>query len=323
MSQDNIETTVKKKNAVRSLREQVFQNPVVLKELRSRMRGGRAFILITAYLVLLGGLVSFLFLGFYTSSRSPGSISNITQTMGKTVFGVVVGMELMMVCFVAPALTAGAISAERERQTYDLLRTTLLRGRALVFGKLVSALSFLLLLLVVAFPLQSLAFLFGGVAIEEVLIAFLILVITAITFSAIGLFISSFTKRILASTVISYVVANIVLFGIPIIIYLSLAFLGSFAFGSYINLTNTQELILEIGLLTIGWFFVSVNPLATAIATEIILIEEQSAFYMTIPLSNGWNFPIVSPWIGYVIFYLILSAMLILLSVRFVRQVEK
>jgi ABC-2 type transport system permease protein len=286
------------------------------------MRGGRAFIVITIYLALLGGLVGMILLSFYAADASPSS-ANISQALGKTVFGATVGLELMMVIFVAPALTSGAVSAEREHQTYDLLRTTLLSAPSLVTGKLVSALSFLLLLLFVGFPLLSLAYLLGGVSIEEVLIAFILLVVSAIAFSAVGLFVSSFTRRVLVSTVLSYVSTNLIIFGIPVFIYISILFLFGMLSSSIYNIPTNQYAFMEAALLVVGWFFVAFNPIATAIATEIILINEQSAFLWKVPLSNGQTFPIISPWIGFVFFYLLLSLGLIWLSIRFVHRVER
>lgn len=299
----------------------LLDNPVLLKEFRGRMRGGKAFILLTIYLTLMAGLSSLILLTFAISGEIPGS--NLITYAGKALFWAVAGVEMTMTCFVAPALTAGAISSERERQTFDLLRTTLLSARSLVLGKYVSAFSFLLLLLVVAFPLQSLSYLMGGVAIEEVFIAFLLLIITAAAFSAVGLFVSSFTRSTLASTVISYVIANLIVFGIPLFIYIALILFSVLTLGNITNLSPLQETLLNILIFTIGWCFVAINPVATAIATEVILIEEQSAFYALIPMSNGWSFPLLSPWIGYVALYALLSLMLIGLSIRFVRKAEK
>ena len=45
---------------------------------------------------------------------------------GKAIFGLIVWLELVMISFTAPALTSGAIALERERQTFDLLKVTLL-----------------------------------------------------------------------------------------------------------------------------------------------------------------------------------------------------
>jgi len=301
----------------------VFQNPVTMKELRGRMRRGKAYIIITIYLLLMSLLVGLVYIGLASSANNVGN-SSMVQTVGKVVFGIVVGVEMMMVCFIAPALTAGAISSERERQTYDLLQTTLLPPRSLVVGKLTSALSFLLLLLVVGFPLQSLASLFGGVAFGEMAVAFLLLIITALTFSAIGLFISSLMRSTLASTVISYVAAIIVVFGEPTLIGIALSFmsmLSGFVYSS--NLAAFQLRILEIFLFSIGYILIALNPLATIIASEIMLIEKQTLFYTTLPMTNGGNFPVLAPWIAYVVIYGFLSLVFIWLSIRLVRRIER
>jgi len=301
----------------------IFQNPVTTKELRGRMRKGKAYIIITVYLLLMSLLVGLVYLGLASSANNVGN-SGMVQTVGKVVFGIVVGVEMMMVCFVAPALTAGAISSERERQTYDLLQTTLLPARSLVLGKLTSAISFLLLLLVVGFPLQSLASLFGGVAIGEVLVAFLLLIVTAFTFSAIGLLISSLMRSTLASTVISYVAAIIVVFGEPTLIGIALSFMSMLSGLMYSsNFTAFQVQILETVLYSVGYVLVAINPLATIIASEVMLVEKQTLFYTTLPMTNGGNFPIVAPWIAYVLFYGFFSLIFIWISIRLVRRVGK
>jgi ABC-type transport system involved in multi-copper enzyme maturation permease subunit len=293
------------------------QNPVAMKELRGRMRGGRAFLITTAYLIMLSAIISLVYF-LFTSSNNPSGGPDVRQALGKAIFATVVLMELVLVCFIAPALTAGAISVERERQTYELLRTTLLPARSLVLGKLISALSFLLLLVLAAFPLQSLASLFGGVAWEEVLISTLLIVVTAITYSAVGLFFSSFIKRTLPSTVLAYAAAILIVFGIPMILIITTSYLGSFMWGGASRFGIASEVILY----SLGWVAISLNPLAAAIASEVMLLEQQKIFFTTLALSNGSPFPVVAPWISYSIFYLLLSFLLIKISISAVRRVD-
>jgi hypothetical protein len=191
-------------------------------------------------------------------------------------------------------------------------------------GKLISALSFLLLLLIVGLPLQSLAYLFGGVGLEEVLVAFLLLVVSALTFSAIGLLISSLLKSTLASTVISYVAAIIIVFGEPTLIGIALSFVGMLSSLIYTtNLAAFQVNILEAILFSLGYILITVNPFATIIASEVMLIEKQNLFYTTLPMTNGGNFPILAPWIAYVLFYGFFSLVFIWLSIKLVRRTEK
>lgn len=303
-----------------SLWSRVANNPVVLKELRGRMRGGRAFVILSAYVIMISMLICLVYFGFYlgtlnTMSNNP----TLRRSVGQTVFFSVAALELLMICFIAPALTAGAIAAERERQTLDLLKTTLLSARSLVFGKLLSSLGYIWLLLFAGVPLLSLAYLFGGIAIEEVVIALVMMLVTSLFFSAIGLFYSSFMKRTLGPTVLAYATSLVIVFGLPTLILMVLIFYS--AFSSNPNATRVNSLF-EAAALLGGWLVVAVNPLATGVATELILNEFSSVFAGQITLSNGANLFILSPWIGYTLFYGAFSLILIAAAVLFVKRVE-
>lgn len=298
----------------RTLRERLLANPVTLKELRGRMRGTRAFVVLTVYLVLMSGFASLLYFAYAASTNVTTGPQG--QIVGKIVFGGIVGIELFLVCFISPAFTAGAISGEREHRTYDLLRTTLLPARSLVTGKLTSAVSFIILLLLAAVPLQSLAFLLGGVAPEEVLISLGILVTTALAFGTVGVFFSALMRRTLGASVLTYSFALLATLGLPLLLLTLIPITSVFYY-------NTPEPLVEALLIYGGGFLVAINPVATAIATEVILVQEHTAFYFTIPLNNGVTIPLISPWLVYIPFYLLLSAVLLLLSIAIVRRVEK
>src|SRR5260370_22948267 len=130
----------------------LLRNPVVLKELRGRMRGTRAFVVLTVYLTLMSGFALLLYVLYATSLNYSGVTPG--GTIGRVLFIGIVGVELFLVTFIAPTFTAGAISGERERQTYDLLRTTLLPASPLLRAKLSSPVSYGLLPLLARFPLQ-------------------------------------------------------------------------------------------------------------------------------------------------------------------------
>src|SRR2546421_3816804 len=92
-----------------------IRNPVVIKELRGRMRGMRAFVVMTVYLALMSGFVTLLYV-LYSSSQNYYGYASGGQ-IGRVLFVGIVGTELFLVTFIAPTFTAGAISGERERQT--------------------------------------------------------------------------------------------------------------------------------------------------------------------------------------------------------------
>ncbi len=305
----------------RSLREWLTRNPVVLKELRGRMRGARAFWVLGIYLLLMSAFVTLLYVLYVASTSSVYGGGN-SQLVGKFVFGVIVGIELFLVCFIAPAFTSGAISGERERQTYDLLRTTLLAPRALVLGKLTSALSYVFLLLLAALPLQSLAFLLGGVAPEEVFIASAVLIATTFLFGTAGLFFSSIMRRTLGATVLTYAFALLATIGLPLLLVAVIPLTSLIYIGG-----DSPSLIMQIILLYGFGLLIATNPIATVVTTEILLVDQQTALYFTQSLygNNGASItvPLVSPWLPYVLFCFALGALLVLLSIQFVRRVER
>lgn len=293
-------------------------NPIILKELRARMRGARGFALLTGYLGALALLVVLVYAVFAAAEPLAGS-ANDQRDLGKAIFGIVVGMQFLLVSFIAPGLTAGAVSAERERQTFDLLRATLLPARALVLGKFTAALLFLLLLLFAALPLQSLAFLFGGVTLEEMLIGALLLAMTAVVFCALGLACSSYLARTLTSTVLAYGTAGLLVFGLPFLILVFSSLAGGVFSASGQQLSANTERLLVIG----GWLLVSANPLSAAVASEYLLIDRQQIFTFTFPLSAGGTLWLLSPWVVYSLLNLLISAVLLWISIRRVGRGER
>jgi hypothetical protein len=114
--------------------------------------------------------------------------------------------QLLLVSFIAPALTAGAISLEREKQTLDLLIATPLRPGAIVVGKLLSALAFVVLMILAGIPVSALVLMYGGVTIDDILRQQVVLFASAIGLGVIGLFISALLKRTQAAIVLTYCV---------------------------------------------------------------------------------------------------------------------
>jgi len=298
-----------------NLLQRVADNPVIIKELRGRMRGRQAFILLTSYLALIALVIGLIYISLAAQSSYMAGDPSYRQTVGKGIFGTMVVLELLLVSFIGPALTAGAITAERERQTFDLLRTTTLPAGSLVLGKLGSALAYLLLLIFAALPIESIAFLIGGVGLAEIVVSSLMLVVTAVFYCTLGIFFSSFMKRTLGATVSSY--ATIVLS----FLLLGLAFFltSLFSFGAS---SNQQNVGMQTFMTLLLWLLICTNPLLAAIVSEAILVDDQSLFVTTTPLYNQ-SITLPSPWIPYVVIYLGLSLLMIYLSIRSVRRPER
>jgi ABC-2 type transport system permease protein len=192
-------------------------NPILIKELRSRMRGARAFVILTGMLLLLG-LVSYL---VYVIAIAAGTYSYtpLSPQIGQSMFSVVMLIELTMICFLTPAVTAGAISGEMEKQTFEMLQATPLKALQILSGKLISALSYIFLLIFAAVPLASLVFTFGGVALRDMLKALIVLATTAVLLGCVSLFASVWLKRTMRATVVSYLFVITIVIA-PLVLYI-------------------------------------------------------------------------------------------------------
>jgi ABC-type transport system involved in multi-copper enzyme maturation permease subunit len=197
-------------NPIRALRSGVDGVVAVgVKELRGRVRGRRAFIVLTFYLLFLG---SFAWAWELVAERAyvqnaalqGGSAAFASALVGQEVFGALVLVETLLVVFLAPAFTSGAISLEREKQTLEMLTATPISSLAIVIGKLLSALAYVFLLIAASIPLTAIVFVFGGVGPDDVLRAYAVLIVTALGLGSMGLFISALMQRTQGATVVTF-----------------------------------------------------------------------------------------------------------------------
>ncbi|HLJ69042.1 MAG TPA: ABC transporter permease subunit [Chloroflexota bacterium] len=189
----------------------ILFNSVVGKELRTRMRGWRSIAVVSAYMLVLGVIaISFLV-------QEAGPTAGQSSQIGVQLFQALAGVQLFLILFVTPASTAGAISGERQRQTWDLLLVTRLSTFGIVWGKLVAGLAFNVLLIFASLPLFSLVFLFGGVAPNDIVNLYIVFLATVLLLGTVSLFISALTRRLAAAMIISNVVALILGVGITLL----------------------------------------------------------------------------------------------------------
>ena len=174
-------------------------NPMIGKELQQRMRERRGWILPSVYLLVLGGVVAF---AYFIARDNRTDVQG--SSLGVTIFNTVVFAQLSLLLILAPIFSSGAITLEREQRTLPSLLTTLLSPLQIWWGKLVASILFVLLLLIVALPVLSVSFAFGGVGPREVLMAVLNTLIALTTVSIIGLFWSSVFRRSVYATAVSY-----------------------------------------------------------------------------------------------------------------------
>ena len=184
---------------------------LVSKELRNRSRGWRPAFMLTAYLLSLAGCI----VGFLVLAED----TNLTSSpwLGIQLFCALAFGAVILMAFITPSLTAGAISGERERRTLDLLLVTRASTLGLVTGKLLGSLLYVLFLLVASLPAFALVYLFGGIPLEYLLMAFVIAGATAIAHASLGLVLSAVLGRTIVASVAGYILVLAVVFGLPFV----------------------------------------------------------------------------------------------------------
>jgi len=290
-------------------------NPVIVKELRGRMRGWRALVVLVIYLLVLSVItwLTYIAVGGLSANNGPES-----SQIGKFIFSVLVIFQTIMVSLLTPAFTAGSITSEREQKTYDLLMTTLLPARSVIFGKLGSALAFVMLLIISIAPLESLAFMFGGVSPEEIILSQVVMLMAAVLFASVGIFWSTVLRSSVASNVLTYGTILFQMVGLPFLYYVITSIMGAYSYNPY-----GQSIAQTEGFWYTSGVILSFHPVIAMAFTESFYLMGQPLFiYTNSDMLSGHTLLVISPWLLFCIEALLVSALLVALSVRLVKPIR-
>ena len=176
-----------------------MNNPILAFSARRRMRSVRTPLLLTLYALLMSVLACVVYWPIAGAAMRPSAM-----TGGVTGYAMMVAVQFVLIVLVAPAMTAGSLSGERERQTLDLLLVTDTGTGSIVLGKLLESFGFLALMALCSLPAMSLVLLTGGSTLVQVLTSMLFLLLLALEAECIGLYCSALFKRTVTATVVSY-----------------------------------------------------------------------------------------------------------------------
>ncbi len=175
-------------------------NPILATSARQRMRSLRTPLIVTLYsLLLLAAVYFFCFRGIGASTFT---IGQMRQTLDGYIYLLL--LQFLLLVLVSPAMTAGSISGERERQTLDLLRVTNINAMEIIIGKLLENFGFLCLLIISSLPMMGLLLLAGTVSLVQLMTSMLFLLLVALAASCVGLFASVLFRRTVTATVAAY-----------------------------------------------------------------------------------------------------------------------
>jgi F0F1-type ATP synthase assembly protein I len=106
------------------------------------------------------------------------------------------------------------------------------------------------------------------------------------------------------------------MFGMPLI-------LGAVMLILNFSLDNVGSSGWQVALLYITGTVICLNPAATALYTQYLLVNQRTYTTFSYQLSNGEKIQLVSPWIPFLLLYAILTIMFFALAVRRVRKIEE
>lgn len=245
-------------------------NPVLRRELIERVQGVKVVVFVTLWLALLTMILVLAYQG--TVALNEGQNIDVASLgrVGRELYEWVLFGMLVLVLFLVPGLTAGAITGERERQTLVPLQMTMMRPLDIIIGKLSAALAFLVFLVVAALPLLAVSFLVGGVTFFDMLRGLGMLLFTGLVLGSACVWISAQLRRTTGATVLAY----------------GLSFL--FAIGSFFG-------VIAWGIIDASRGFDEVNPPA-----QLLSLNPVAAIADVLPRSanNRFSNDTVTPFGG-------------------------
>ncbi len=156
---------------------------LVKREFISLIRARRALVILSLFLLVCIYAVA----RMWPSSVEMMEQASIVSTM---LVASLTSMMLLACVLFVPALGATSVSVEREQDTLDSLRTTLISPSGILLGKMLNTVGFFLLLLLAALPVASTVFFLFGldwVQMSQILFS---LLLCAATCSMVGIYCS-------------------------------------------------------------------------------------------------------------------------------------
>ncbi len=279
-------------------------NPILVRVVQGASRRQRHLWIRAVYLTALLAVVLFSLIA--SMGNASGSLAELAKGASQTfAFGSITQLALM--CFLAPAFTAAAITQERDAQTFNILLSTPLSSAQIVLGSLMSRLYFVLVLLLAGVPIFLMTMVYGGVTTSQVLQSLALSGSTAILTGSLAIFIAM-VRVGTRGTIFSF--------------YLLIGFylLSLYVLGRHWNATWIAESPANLAGVKMSWL----TPLHPFLALDVSLNRVYAPPYAHLIGRSGFiRYALAYPANAYVIWTTGLSLLLTISSFFFVRRGAK
>ena len=193
------------------------KNPVLRKELTSRMSIRRMTkanrLALTLFMAVVLPIV------YLIIARALFVNSSVRD--GRDIFGVItVGFQTAFAVLLAPTVTSGVITLEREKQTWNALLLSRLTSGEVIWGKLLGSVVPVLAMQLIFIPILIMAALKGGVSLGNVIGAELFVVFCTFFYGIIGMFFSWLCRRTQLATASAMSTVTISVVASPVLLAL-------------------------------------------------------------------------------------------------------
>lgn len=215
-------------------------------------------------------------------------------------------VQLFLMSFIAPVFMAGAITQEKDANTFHILLTTPLSTGQIVLGSLMSRLYFVWALLLSGLPIFCITMMYGGVTLAEVFLSFGLAACTGMVTGALAIMIS-FIKVGTRRTIFS--------FFLGVAAYLLIV--GVYGLSPYGWLAAAPA---GFGGEKMSWL----APIHPFLALLVVTGRTPApAFSDVFNTGWPWRYLLAYPAVGYMVVTTIASVGMVLVSIFFVRQSQK
>jgi ABC-type transport system involved in multi-copper enzyme maturation permease subunit len=178
-----------------------WQNPVLVKEFRTRPMLQKQWIMRAVSIALIASVLVMLLIAatiIATVAESPSRIGDMAAA--------VAALMTITVVLVGPALSSGAICSDRESGVWDLMRTTRLANWRIVSGKFQASIIPMILLTVAMLPALLILLYFDASLWIRIVHVMEVVGVTILFVCTTGIFFSSMLDRTSTSTAWTYAV---------------------------------------------------------------------------------------------------------------------
>ncbi len=179
--------------------------PILWYDLVRTSRRARTYFVRGTYLLILFAVLSMMYWGEWVGRYGPPPSNSEIARFASRFFYTFLITQFVLIVFLTPAYTAGAVADEKQKKTIQFLLVTDLRSHEIILGKLGSRLAHLGLLLLAGLPVLGVVQFLGGVDPHLVLAGFAGTAVTLASAAGVSLLASVIARPPRSALLLAYV----------------------------------------------------------------------------------------------------------------------